>query len=90
MAHRFVAPDLCFDVDLELAARICRLLDEKVRPGVARDGGDVVFAGFRDGVVEIQMRGACTDCPSSVATLKLAVESRLRDEIPEVREVVAI
>ncbi len=76
--------------DDELAARICRLLDEKVRPAVALDGGDVVFAGFRDGVVEIQLLGACIGCPSSTATLKLAVESQLRDEIPEIREVVAI
>ena len=76
--------------DDELAARICRLLDEKVRPAVARDGGDIVFAGFRDGVVEIKLRGACVGCPSTTATLKLAVESQLRDEIPEVREVVTI
>jgi Fe-S cluster biogenesis protein NfuA len=74
----------------ELVARICHLLDEEIRPAVARDGGDIVFVGFRDGVVEVQMRGACLGCASAVATLKQVVESRLRGEIPEVREVVTI
>ena len=73
-----------------LVKRICRVLDEEIRPAVARDGGDIVFIGFREGVVELQMRGACSGCPSATATLKMAVESRLREEIPEVREVVAI
>ena len=76
--------------DEELTVRICRLLDEKIRPAVMQDGGDIIFSGYRDGVVEIQMCGACLGCPSATATLKLAVESRLRDEIPEVRKVVAI
>jgi Fe-S cluster biogenesis protein NfuA len=66
------------------------LLDTEVRPAVARDGGDIVFAGFREGVVELYMRGACSGCPSATATLKLAVEARLREVIPEVREVMAI
>ncbi len=74
----------------DLVKRICRVLDEEIRPAVARDGGDIVFMGFREGVVELQMRGACSGCPSATATLKLAVESRLREEIPEVREVVAV
>jgi len=74
----------------DLVARIRRLLDEEVRPAVARDGGDIVFAGFREGVVELHMRGACSGCPSATATLKLAVESRLREEIPEVHEVMAV
>ena len=73
-----------------LVQRICRLLDEEIRPVVARDGGEIVFVGFREGVVELQMRGACSGCPSATATLKLAVESRLCEEIPEVREVVAV
>jgi Fe-S cluster biogenesis protein NfuA len=73
-----------------LVMRICRVLDEEIRPAVARDGGDIVFMGFRDGVVELQMRGACSGCPSATATLKMAIESRLREEIPEVREVVAV
>ena len=74
----------------DLVKRICRVLDEEIRPAVARDGGDIVFMGFREGVVELQMRGACSGCPSATATLKMAVESRLREEIPEVREVVAV
>jgi Fe-S cluster biogenesis protein NfuA len=73
-----------------LIARIRQLLDEKVRPAVLQDGGDIHFSGYRDGIVEIQMRGACSGCPSATATLKLAIEARLREEIPEVREVVAI
>jgi Fe-S cluster biogenesis protein NfuA len=76
--------------DGDLVARIRRLLDEEVRPAVARDGGDIVFAGFREGVVELHMRGACSGCPSATATLKLAVETRLREAIPEVREVMAV
>jgi len=73
-----------------LVQRICRVLDEEIRPAVARDGGDILFVGFRDGVVELELRGACSGCPSAAATLKMAVESRLREEIPEVHEVVAV
>jgi Fe-S cluster biogenesis protein NfuA len=73
-----------------LVQRIRRVLDDEIRPAVARDGGDIVFVGFREGVVELEMRGACSGCPSATATLKMAVESRLREEIPEVREVVAV
>lgn len=73
-----------------LVQRIRRVLDDEIRPAVARDGGDIVFVGFHEGVVELQMRGACSGCPSAAATLKMAVESRLREEIPEVREVVAV
>jgi Fe-S cluster biogenesis protein NfuA len=70
--------------------RIKRLLDEEIRPAVAMDGGDVVFAGYRDGRVELYMQGSCSGCPSSRATLKLGIEARLREEIPEVTEVVAL
>jgi Fe-S cluster biogenesis protein NfuA len=78
------------EVSGTLVQRICRVLDDEIRPAVARDGGDILFVGFREGVVELQMRGACSGCPSATATLKMAVESRLREEIPEVREVVAV
>ena len=78
------------EVSGDLVKRICRVLDDEIRPAVARDGGDIVFMGFREGVVELQMRGACSGCPSATATLKMAVESRLREEIPEIREVVAV
>jgi Fe-S cluster biogenesis protein NfuA len=74
----------------DLVERICGLLDREIRPSVARDGGDISFAGFREGIVELRMRGACSGCPSSTATLKLAIEARLREEVPEVREVVAV
>jgi Fe-S cluster biogenesis protein NfuA len=78
------------EVSGTLVQRICRILDDEIRPAVARDGGDILFVGFREGVVELQMRGACSGCPSAAATLKMAVESRLREEIPEIREVVAV
>jgi len=74
----------------ELVQRIQRILEEEVRPAVAMDGGDIVFAGYRDGVVELYMQGSCSGCPSSTATLKLGIEARLREEIPEVQEVVAL
>jgi Fe-S cluster biogenesis protein NfuA len=74
----------------DLVARIRRILDEEVRPAVAMDGGDIVFAGYHEGVVELYMQGSCQGCPSSTATLKLGIEARLREEIPEVQEVVAL
>jgi Fe-S cluster biogenesis protein NfuA len=74
----------------EIATRIQRVLDEEIRPYVAQDGGDVLFAGFRDGVVELYLQGSCSGCPSSTATLKMGIETRLREAIPEVQEVVAI
>ncbi len=74
----------------EVVDRIRRILDEEVRPAVAMDGGDIVFAGFRDGVVEVYMHGSCSGCPASTATLKMGIEARLREEIPEVEAVVAL
>lgn len=74
----------------EVEGRIRRILEDEVRPALAMDGGDVVFAGFSDGVVEVHLQGACVGCPSSTATLRFAVEGRLREEIPEVTKVVAI
>jgi len=73
-----------------VAQRIQRILEEEIRPAVAMDGGDIVFAGFRDGRVELYMQGSCSGCPSSTATLKMGIEARLREEIPEVQEVVAL
>ncbi len=78
------------DAEGGLVTRIRRLLDDEVRPRVAMDGGDVVFSAFRDGVVELYMQGSCSGCPSAAATLKLGIEARLREEFPEVREVVAL
>lgn len=74
----------------EIEDRIRRVLDEEIRPAVAMDGGDVVFAGFHDGRVELYMQGSCSGCPSSRATLKLGIEARLREAVPEVTEVVAL
>jgi Fe-S cluster biogenesis protein NfuA len=76
--------------DEPVVARIRQILEEEVRPAVAMDGGDVVFIGFRDGVVEVQLQGACVGCPSSTATLRFGIEGRLREEIPEVQKVVSV
>ena len=73
--------------DDEVVKQIKQLLDTRVRPAVAMDGGDIVFQGFDDGVVTLQMRGACQGCPSSTATLKMGIENMLRHYIPDVREV---
>ena len=74
----------------EVVERIRRILDEEVRPAVAMDGGDIVFSAFRDGIVELYLHGSCSGCPSSTATLKLGIEARLRDAIPEVQGVIAL
>ena len=74
----------------ELVARIRRILEEEVRPAVAMDGGDIVFSAFRDGIVELYLHGSCSGCPSSTATLKLGIEARLREAIPEVQGVIAL
>jgi Fe-S cluster biogenesis protein NfuA len=70
--------------DEEVVAQIKELLDTRVRPAVAGDGGDIVFRGFREGVVRLRMQGACSGCPSSRATLKHGVETMLRHYVPEV------
>jgi Fe-S cluster biogenesis protein NfuA len=73
--------------DDEIVAQIKELLDTRVRPAVAQDGGDIVFHGFEEGIVYLTMRGACAGCPSSSATLKVGIENMLRHYIPEVIEV---
>ena len=73
--------------DDELVKQIKHLLDTRVRPAVAMDGGDIVFKSFDEGVVTLFMRGACQGCPSSTATLKMGIENMLRHYIPEVQEV---
>ena len=70
--------------DAEIVAQIKELLDTRVRPAVAGDGGDIVFRGYRDGVVMLYMQGACSGCPSSSATLKHGIENLLRHYVPEV------
>lgn len=77
------------DADLaDVEHRICQVLDEKIRPAVARDGGDIIFHGFKDGVVTLHLQGACSSCPSSMATLKSGVERILCEAVPEVKEVI--
>ncbi len=73
--------------DGEIVAQILELIETRVRPAVANDGGDIVYRGFRDGVVYLQMQGACSGCPSSTATLKHGIESLIRHYVPEVTEV---
>ncbi len=73
--------------DSELVQQIIELLDTRVRPAVAQDGGDIVFKDFKDGVVTLYMQGSCSGCPSSTATLKMGIENMLKHYIPEVIEV---
>jgi Fe-S cluster biogenesis protein NfuA len=75
------------DDDDEIVVQIKELLDTRVRPMVAMDGGDIVFDRFKDGVVFLHMRGACAGCPSSTATLKSGIENMLKHFVPEVQEV---
>jgi Fe-S cluster biogenesis protein NfuA len=70
--------------DSEVVEQIKELLDTRVRPAVAGDGGDIIFRGFREGVVRLRMQGACSGCPSSTATLKHGIENMLRHFVPEV------
>ena len=76
--------------DESVVATIKELLETRVRPAVAQDGGDITFRGFRDGVVFLNMRGACAGCPSSTATLKSGIENLLRHFVPEVEAVEAM
>ncbi len=80
--EEFFAPE-----DAEIVDTIKELLETRVRPAVAQDGGDITFQGFRDGIVYLHMRGACSGCPSSTATLQHGIENLLRHFIPEVQEV---
>jgi Fe-S cluster biogenesis protein NfuA len=73
--------------DAKVVAEIKELLDTRVRPAVAQDGGDITFQGFKDGVVYLQMVGACSGCPSATATLKQGVENLLKHFVPQVNEV---
>ena len=75
--------------DADTVATIKELLETRVRPAVAQDGGDIIFSGFRDGIVYLHMRGACAGCPSSTATLRHGIESLLKHYCPDVQEVQA-
>jgi Fe-S cluster biogenesis protein NfuA len=76
--------------DDEIVVQIKELLETRVRPAVAQDGGDITFHDFEDGVVYLHMQGSCSGCPSSTATLKAGIENMLRHYIPEVTEVRAV
>ena len=74
----------------EIEKRIIQLLEEKIRPAIARDGGDIKFKEFKDGVVKVQLQGSCSGCPSSTMTLKQGVQNLLCHYLPEVKAVEAV
>ena len=74
----------------EIEKRIVQILDQKIRPAVAKDGGDIKFKEFKNGIVKVQLQGSCSGCPSSTMTLKQGVQNLLCHYLPEVKEVVAI
>ncbi|MFC7395961.1 NifU family protein [Chelatococcus sp. GCM10030263] len=78
------------DEDTETVETIKELIETRVRPAVANDGGDITFRGFRDGVVYLAMKGSCAGCPSSTATLRHGIQNLLRHFLPDVREVQAV
>lgn len=82
-----VATATMTDEEAEIVGQIKALLDTRVRPAVAQDGGDIIFHDYQDGVVYLHMQGACSGCPSSTMTLKAGIENMLRHYIPEITEV---
>ena len=74
----------------EIEKKIIKILETKIRPAVARDGGDIKFKEFKDGKVKVEMQGSCSGCPSSTMTLKQGVENLLKHYIPEVKEVIPV
>ena len=74
----------------EIEEKIVKILEQKIRPAVARDGGDIKFKEFKNGVVKVQLQGSCSGCPSSTMTLKQGVKNLLCHYLPEVKEVIAI
>jgi Fe-S cluster biogenesis protein NfuA len=91
--REFVLDDNLNDEQLdfsEIEKNIIKILDEKIRPAVARDGGDIKFKSFNDGIVRVQLQGSCSGCPSSTLTLKQGVQNLLKHYIREVKSVEAI
>ena len=86
----YEAPSDHGEDDSQVAQQIKAILDQQVRPAVARDGGDIVFNRFEDGIVYLELKGSCSGCPSSTATLKMGIEHHLREVIPEVQQVEAV
>ena len=75
---------------IEIEKKVIKILDTKIRPAVAKDGGDIKFKEFKDGVVKVELQGSCSGCPSSTMTLKQGVQNLLCHYLPEVKEVVAV
>jgi len=74
----------------DIEKKIVKILDEKIRPAVAKDGGDIKFKEFKDGIVKVQLQGSCSGCPSSTMTLKQGVQNLLCHYLPEVKKVEAL
>ena len=74
----------------EIEKKIIKILDTKIRPAVAKDGGDIKFKEFKDGIVKVELQGSCSGCPSSTMTLKQGVQNLLTHYLPEVKEVIAV
>tara|TARA_A100001011_G_C13775822_1_gene621136 strand:+ start:100 stop:591 length:492 start_codon:yes stop_codon:yes gene_type:complete len=87
LEYNSMTPKNISEDDNPIIKQIKELIDERVRPAVAMDGGDISFCSFSNGVVTLQMKGACAGCPSSTATLKMGIENMLKHYIPEVEEV---
>lgn len=83
-------PEAAAEEDDEVVTQIKELIETRVRPAVAQDGGDIIFEAYAEGVVYLQMHGSCSGCPSSTATLKAGIENMLRHYVPEVVEVRAV
>ena len=84
------APEAHKGGNTEIETKIREILDKEIRPAVAMDGGDITFEKYEDGVVYVYLQGSCSGCPSSTATLKMGIETRLREAMPEIQEVVAV
>ncbi len=82
--------DLVTPGSSDIENKIREILDAEIRPAVAMDGGDITFGKFENGIVYLHLQGSCSSCPSSVMTLKMGVETRLKEAIPEIKEVVQI
>ena len=89
---KLIEKDLTEDTEnlKEIEKKIVKILDQKVRPAVAKDGGDIKFKEFKDGIVIVQLQGSCSGCPSSTMTLKQGVQNLLCHYVPDVKEVIAI
>ena len=89
-SENYVAPKIYDEDDDEITKQIKEIIEERVRPAVAQDGGDIVFRKFEDGIVYLELRGACSGCPSSQVTLKDGIETMLKHYIPEIVSVESI